>query len=115
MAKDWSGAWVAADRVVTPMPRPGDAAEPMNLRLDRLGLPGLCLLAGLMAALVYGWPVLLLAHILFDLTAVVFWSILVGIAIVGAIATFAITLYERGYWAENWHKVSGWADPAPWK
>jgi len=115
MAKDWSGAWVDVLIDVTPMPRPGEAAERLNLRLDRLGLPSLCLLSGLMAALVYGWPVLILSHILFELTAAVFWSILAGIAIVGAIARFAITLYERGYWAENRQNVSDWADPAPWK
>src|SRR5207248_8288031 len=36
-----------------------------DLPLERLGLPGLCLLVGLMAAVVYVWPALLLAHFLF--------------------------------------------------
>jgi hypothetical protein len=117
MAKDWSGsAWHDVLFDVTPMPRPGDAAERLNLRLvERFGLPGLCLLAGLMAAVVYAWPALLLAHFLFDLTAVVFWSILGGVVVVGSVAAFAVTLWERGYWHRNRHNVSDWADPAPWE
>src|SRR3954452_15145726 len=117
MARDWSrSAW---DDVLVDMvrfPRPGEAAERLNLRLvERLGLPGLCLLAGLMAAVVYVWPALLLAHFVFDLTAVVFWSILGGAVVFGAVAAFAVTAWERDYWDRNRHGVSAWADPEPWK
>ena len=115
MAKDWSGgAWHDVLFDMVPQRQPGEAAERMNLPLERLGLPGLCLLVGLMAAVVYVWPALLLAHFLFDLTAVVFWSILAGAVVVAAVVAFALTVWERGYWDHNRYDVSAWVDP-PWK
>jgi hypothetical protein len=117
MAKDWSYAALDDLLLSGQLKRavePRFYAERQPRRDLKLGLAGLCLLVGAMAALLYVWPVLLLAHFVHPMRHVVFWSILAGAGIVAAVAAFAVALYERGYWAENWQNVSDWADPA-WK
>src|SRR4051794_2764806 len=114
MGKDWSGgAWNDVLFDMVRVPQPGDAGEPMSLRLQRFGLPGLCLLVGLMAAVVYAWPTLFLAHMLFDLSGVVFWSAFIGVGAVAAVAAFAVTHWERGHWDRKRHGISDWVDPEP--
>jgi hypothetical protein len=82
----------------------------------QLGLAGLCLLTGAMAALLYGWPALMLTELM-DVgpRPSIFWSILGGGALVLAVVAFLITKREQRHWARNWQNVSAWADPDPWK
>ena len=118
MARDWSyGA--LDDLILTGQIK--RAAEPRfyaerSPRRDlRLGLAGLSLLVGAMAALLYVWPVLLLTTIVAGMRATVFWSVLAGGAALASLVTWAITTRERRHWAENWQEVGDWADPPPWK
>jgi hypothetical protein len=117
MAKDWPYAALDDLILVGQIKRPAEPRfyESLPRRDLRLGLACLCLLIGAMAALLYAWPALMLAHFVFDMRAIVFWSLLGGAGVVAAVAAFAITLWERGYWDRNRHNVSDWADPAPWK
>ena len=118
MARDWSyGA--LDDLILTGQIK--RAAEPRfyaerSPRRDlRLGLAGLSLLVGAMAALLYVWPVLLLTTIVAGMRATVFWSVLAGGAALASLVTWAITRRDRRHWAENWQEVGDWADPPPWK
>ena len=118
MARDWSyGA--LDDLILTGQIK--RAAEPRfyaerSPRRDlRLGLAGLSLLVGAMAALLYVWPVLLLTTIVAGMRATVFWAVLAGGAVLASLVTLAITTRERRHWAENWQEVGDWADPPPWK
>ena len=90
-------------------------AEQLPRRDLRLGLAGLSLLVGAMAALLYVWPVLLLTTILAGMRATVFWSVLAGGAALASLATWAITTREKRHWADSWQEVSDWADPPPWQ
>ena len=117
MAKDWSYA-ALDDLILTgQIKRPAEPRFYAELpRRDlRLGLAGLSLLAGAMAALLYVWPVLLLTTIVSGMRATVFWPVLAGGAALASVVTWAITSRENRHWAENWHEVSDWADPPPWK
>ena len=118
MAKDWS--YAALDDLIQTgqIKRPAEPrfyAEQLPRRDLRLGLAGLSLLVGAMAALLYVWPVLLLTTIVAGMRATVFWPVLAGGAVLASLVTWAITTREKRHWAENWHKVSDWADPPPWK
>ena len=118
MARDWSyGA--LDDLILTGQIK--RAAEPRfyaerSPRRDlRLGLAGLSLLVGAMAALLYVWPVLLLTTIVAGMRATVFWAVLAGGAVLASLVPCAITTRDRRHWAENWQEVGDWADPPPWK
>jgi hypothetical protein len=122
MARDWSRA--ALDDLAfhaEVLPTPGSAAVGLP-RVDsrgsfrQLGVAGLCLLTGAMAALLYGWPALMLIELLnLGPRPSIFWSILGAAALVLAAVAFAITTREQRHWARNWHRVSDWVDPPPWK
>ncbi len=118
MARDWSyGA--LDDLILTGQIK--RAAEPRfyaerSPRRDlRLGLAGLSLLVGAMAALLYVWPVLLLTTIVAGMRATVFWSVLAGGAASRRWSPGRSRTRERRHWAENWQEVGDWADPPPWK
>jgi hypothetical protein len=117
MAKDWS--YGALDDLVLTgqIKRPVEARFYGELpRRDlRLGLAGLSLLVGAMAALLYVWPVLLLTTIVAGMRATVFWSALAGGAVLASVVAWALTRREKRHWAENWQEVGDWADPPPWK
>jgi hypothetical protein len=122
MARDWSRA--ALDDLAfhtDVLPTPGSAAvglPHMDSRgyLRQLGLAALCLLTGAMAALLYGWPALMLTELL-DVgpRPSIFWSILGGAGLVIGVVAFAITTREHRYWTRNLHSVSDWVTPPPWK
>ena len=122
MARDWSRA--ALDDLAfhaAGLPAPGSAARGLPRvesrgYLRQLGLASLCLLTGAMAALLYGWPALMLTELL-DVgpRPLIFWSILGGAALILAAVAFAITTREQRHWAQNWQNVSAWVEPAPWK
>jgi len=118
MAKDWS--YAALDDLIQTgqIKRPVESrfyAEQLPRRDLRVRLAGLSLLVGAMAALLYVWPVLLLTTIVSGMRATVFWPVLAGGAALASVVTWAITSREKRHWAENWHEVSDWADPPPWK
>jgi hypothetical protein len=124
MARDWSRG-ALDDLVVEPRiaragqlrldrPLPAGSA-PVRLPLDQIGLAGKCVLAGAMAAFVYVWPTLMITQILVGgFAARIFWSVLAGSGVLAALIAWAITTYERGYWARNWKRLSDWVDPEPW-
>jgi hypothetical protein len=118
MAKDWSRS--ALDDLLAEHPRlgapeQGAAARPLDLPVERLGLAGLCLLVGLVVALVYGWPILMLTHFFVGMRSVVFALILVGIALLVAVAAWVVTLFEEGYWSRKRGSLSDWSESGPWK
>jgi hypothetical protein len=125
MARDWSRG-ALDDLAVEPRiaragqlridPALSSDAVRLRLPLDRIGLAGMCVLVGAMVALVYVWPALMLTQILVEnFSAGIFWSVLAGSAVLAAFIAWAITSYERGYWARNWKRLSDWVDPEPWK
>jgi hypothetical protein len=68
-----------------------------------------------MAALLYVWPLLFIAHILTGgFRATVFWSVLGGVAAALWIANWVITALERRYWEKHRHTLPEFADPPPW-
>ena len=82
----------------------------------QLGLPLMCLLAGVLAALVYVWPVLLVVDIMTGgFRPALFAWILVASAVFAAVAFWAVTGWERRHWARNSHALGDFADPPPWK
>jgi hypothetical protein len=122
MSGDWSGTtlddlWFHEAL----MPARASAAGSFSLGnslelLSRLRLPALCLLTGLMAALLYGWPLLMLLELMDrGPRPSIFWAILGGGALILAVVAFVITTREQRYWAENWMNVSDWVTPPPWK
>ena len=118
MARDWSHG--ALDDLIQsgafkPGAEPRFRAEELPRRDVRLGLAGLSLLVGAMAALLYAWPVLLVTTILAGMRGTTFWAILGSSAAVAAIAVWTVTKREEHHWAENWQDVGDWADPPPWK
>ncbi len=120
MARDWSRQGLDRERfgVQRPVfPATLIGAPPSRrLQLGQLGLVGKCLLAGVMAALLYIWPALMATYILSGgFPSVVFWSILAGGVVAFSVAFWAINRLEDRYWAHNWHTVSDWVDEQPWK
>jgi len=116
MGKDWSrSAWddlLLSGAVTRPVP----TFEPRTGTRRELKLPALCLLVGVIVALLYVWPVLIMTQILAGgMRSVVFWPILTGSAVLAAVLAWAITTYERGYWDRSRHTLPDWADPPPWK
>jgi hypothetical protein len=118
MAKDWSYGALDDMYLSGQLKR---AAEPrfqeiVPRRELRVGLAGLCLLAGVMTALLYVWPVLFVTQVVNDgMRTEIFWPVLAGGAAVASLVTWAITTREQRHWAEHWQDVGDWADPPPWK
>ena len=118
MAKDWSYGALDDMYLSGQLKRaaePRFRSEQLPRRDLQLGLAGLSLLVGAMAALLYAWPVLLVTTILAGMRGTTFWAILGSSAAVAAIVVWAITRREEHHWAENWQDVGDWADPPPWK
>ena len=101
------------DPRLTRMPRPVASAGQAGLQLP---LPLMCLFAGVLAALVYAWPVLLVVDIMAGgFRPALFAGILGGSAVFAAVAFWAMTGWEWRHWARNPHAVGDFADPPPWK
>jgi hypothetical protein len=121
MAKDWSRSGLdrklfGVERAPVRRPAPTRHSLSAPLQLGQLGLAGKCFLAGVMAALLYIWPVLMVTYFLSGgFRGVVFWSILAGAAVAFSIAFWVISRLESRYWASNWHTLSEFADPPTWK
>ena len=119
MARDYSrSAWddlILSGALTRHMPQ-ASAYDSVGRKRHDLGLPAMCLLAGVMVALLYVWPVLILTQLLADgMRSVIFWPIFGGSIPVVALLAWAITTSERRFWGRNWQNVSDWADPPPWK
>ena len=81
----------------------------------RLELPAKSVLAGTLAALLYGVPVLFLANIFLGFGPRLFAEILAGGALVGSLASWQITVREQRRWPHDRDRLSDHADPPPWK
>jgi hypothetical protein len=80
-----------------------------------LELPAKSVVAGSMAALLYGVPVLFVAKIFLGFGGRTFLSVLAAAATVGSLASWRITARERAHWQRERERLSDHADPPPWK
>ena len=80
-----------------------------------LELPAKSVVAGSLAALLYGVPVLFIAKIFVGFGGRMFVAILGAAAFVGSLATWRITERERSSWERERQLLSDHADPPPWK
>ena len=80
-----------------------------------LELPAKSVVAGSLAALLYGVPVLFIAKIFVGFGGRMFVAILGAAALVGSLATWRITERERSSWERERQLLSDHADPPPWK
>jgi hypothetical protein len=78
-------------------------------------LPAKSAAAGILAAVLYGAPVLFIANIFLGLGARLMGAILAAAAFVGSLAAWRITTWERGNWQRERERLSDHADPPPWK
>jgi hypothetical protein len=117
MGKDWSRSALDDLYLSGVITRPTTAFEPaVPARSRNLGLPALCLLVGVIVALLYVWPVLIMTQIIAGgMRSVVFWPILAGSPVLAGSLAWAIKAYERGYWERSRHTLPDWADSPPWK
>ena len=115
MGKDWSRSALDDLYLSGSLKRTAPAVGPTVSRSWNLGLPSLCLLVGVIVALLYVWPVLMITQLIAGgMRSAVFWPILAGSAALAGILAWAITAYERGFWERNRHTLPDWADPPPW-
>jgi hypothetical protein len=74
-----------------------------------------CLLAGVMASLLYVWPLESLAYIFAGgYPQVIFAGLLGSGIVVGTIAIWVLSAREMRFWDENWDTASDWVTPGPW-
>ena len=94
----------------------GGAAGGPSVReaLASLELPAKCAVAGAFIALLYGWPVLMVASIFGALSSRVFAAVLAAAALVGSVACWVVSSLERRRWAQR-DRIPDWVDPPPWK
>jgi hypothetical protein len=118
MPRDWSGGAhddLVVDARLARMAQPSALADLGSRGAGaELGLPLKCVLAGVMAALVYVWPVLLVVDIMAGgFRPALFGLILAGSAVLASLAFWTVTVFERRYWARNVRALSEFADPPP--
>ena len=80
-----------------------------------LELPVKSVLAGSMAALLYGTPVLFAVKIFAGFGGRVFAALLGTAALVCSLASWAATVWERRHWEREREQLSDHADPPHWK
>jgi hypothetical protein len=82
-----------------------------------LELPAKSALAGSLAALLYGVPVLFVAKIFLGFGGRLFAAILGAAALVASVASWRITAWEQRHWEQERERehLSDHADPPPWK
>lgn len=83
--------------------------------LGLLELPAKSALAGSLAALLYGVPVLFVAKIFLGFGGRVFGAILGVAAFAASVATWRVTAWERDHWEAERERLSDHADPPPWR
>lgn len=119
MTRDWSRS-AQDDFLVDPrlarVSRPAAADFGSLSPGSGLGLPALSVVAGVMATLLYVWPLLLIVDILAGgFPEELFGWILMGSACLASLMFWAITAVERRYWAGRRHSLGDFADPPTWK
>jgi hypothetical protein len=80
-----------------------------------LELPAKSVVAGSMAALLYGTPVLFATKIFIGFGARMFAAVLGSVALVCSLASWGMTAWERNHWQRERERLSDHADPPPWK
>jgi hypothetical protein len=80
-----------------------------------LELPAKSVLAGSMAALLYGAPVLFAVKIFSGFGSRVFFALLGTAALVCSLASWATTVWERRHSQRRRERLSDHADPPHWK
>lgn len=80
-----------------------------------LELPAKSAVAGSLAALLYGVPVLFVAKIFLGFGGRVFAAILGTAAFGASLASWRITAWEQSHWQRERDRLSDHADPPPWK
>ena len=80
-----------------------------------LELPAKSAAAGILAALLYGAPVLFIVNIFLGLGGRLIGAILAAAAFVGSVATWRITTRESAHWERERERLSDHADPPPWR
>ena len=122
MARDGWRVFLWDDGVVDPRlalkpAAVGIAADGPSFRetVALLELPAKSVAAGSMAALLYVAPVLFVAKIFLGFGARVFAAVLGTAALVGSVASWWITTWERRHWQRERERLSDHADPPPWK
>jgi len=113
---DWNYGDVDARFARTPVAF-GVAAGGPSVRevLASLVLPTKSAVAGTIIALLYAWPVLMVAMIFGAFSSRVFWAILALVAVVSSVACWAVSSVERRRWARQEDRLPDWVDPPPWK
>lgn len=82
--------------------------------LASLELPAKSAVAGTLVALLYAWPVLMVASIFGALSSRAFAGILATVMVVSSAVCGVITSRERRKWQQR-DRLPEWVDPPPWK
>jgi hypothetical protein len=97
--------------LVASTPHGAEYWEPPDLRLAFK-----CLVGGIAVSLLYVWTILMALSIFGAGPPAAWFWLGLGVAALGtAVALYAYETWERAYWGCNWHRVSEFADPPPWK
>ena len=80
-----------------------------------LELPAKSVLAGTLAALLYGAPVLFAAKLFTGFGSRMFAALLGAGALAASVVSWSVTAWERGRWQRDRDRLSDHADPPHWK
>ena len=80
-----------------------------------LELPAKSVVAGSLAALLYGAPLLFVAKIFIGFSARLLGAILAATALLASLASWRITVWEQRHWQRERERLSDHADPPPWR
>ena len=83
--------------------------------LAYLELPAKSLVAGTCIALLFAWPVLMIAAIMGAIGSRVFGAILAAVALVSSVVCWVVTSFERRRSTQQRDRLPDWVDPPPWK
>ena len=80
-------------------------------------LPAKSVVAGSLAAFLYGAPLLFVAKIFLGFGARLLWTILAAAALIASLAIWRITTWEQQHWRREHdrERLSDHADPPPWR
>jgi hypothetical protein len=81
----------------------------------RLELPAKSVVAGCLGALLYVAPVMFVAKIFLGFGRSLFAAVLAAAALVGSLASWAVTVREQRRWPSELERLSDHADPPPWR
>ena len=78
-------------------------------------LPAKSVVAGSLAALLYGAPLLFVAKIFLGFGARLLATMLALAALIASVASWRITRWELRHWQRERERLSDHADPPPWR